>query len=304
MEQDGEKLLLFGGKPSRYLSEWEITSDLALAERKLDVRFEEVPQAELVARYESLDEDGLMEASGLAQDLVKGALPHRKRQMPPPPYQEDIAKAMGLYVTMKQIVDEREGDAVTIACGPWIRGEGLPTPCVALMLFQEQGVPAACQGDIDALLTMILFNRVAGLPSFMGGAIKVRGHLGISHCVLCRHMLGAKADLQPYQVSDYHGRKAGPTVWTGVPVGEVATVARLTRNLKSLLLATGTVVASDTSNSRCRNVLAIEVPDRERVFRAVKGVQNHYVVALGDHVPALSQLAEAKDIEVDRLDQP
>jgi len=172
------------------------------------------------------------------------------------------------------------------------------------MLFQEQGVPAACQGDIDALLTMVLFRRVAGLPSFMGGAIKARGHLGISHCALCRHMLGAEADPQPYQVSDYHGRKASPTVWTGVPVGEAATVARLTRNLDRLLLTTGTVVASDTSNSRCRNTLVIEVPDRERVFRAVKGVQNHYVVALGDHAQALSQLAEASDIEVHRLDGP
>ena len=78
-------------------------------------------------------------------------------------------------------------------------------------------------------------------------------------------------------------RKPSPTVWTGVPAGEV--------------------VASDTSNWRCRNTLAIKVPDRERVFRAVKGVQNDTVVALGDQLTALSHLAGARDIEVVRLDQ-
>jgi len=111
-------------------------------------------------------------------------------------------------------------------------------PCVALMLFQEQGIPTACQGDIDALLTMVLFKRVAGRSSLR------------------------------------------------------------------LLLFAGPVVASQTDNARYRNTLVVQVPDRERAFKAVKGVQNHYVAALGDHTRALTELAEAKDIQVICLDLP
>jgi L-fucose isomerase-like protein len=299
----GEKLLLFGGVPSAYLGKWRITKDLVLAEEKLDVRFETVPHDELLARYALPDEREAMEAARLARELIDGASESGPPSIPPAPSEEEVLKATRLYVAMKNIVETRGGQAVTIACGPWIAGEELPVPCVALMLFQERGIPAACQGDIDALLTMLLYKRVTGLPSFMGGAVEVGENLGISHCVLCRNMLGPNGEAQAYVVSNYHGRKDSPTVWTAAPVGETVTIARLTRNLEHLLLTTGTVVATETGDRRCRNILVVDVSDRDRVFGAVMGIQNHYVVAYGDHTRALTELAEAKQIEVVRLEK-
>lgn len=303
MEHQREKLLLFSGLPSAYLAEWQITDDLALAESKLGVRFEAVSHEELVARYTSLDEAGQGEALRLAQELLEGASRQRPPGIPPAPPRDAIVDATRLYVAMQQFVVEHNSDAVTVACSPWIHGKDLPVPCVALMLFQEQGIPAACQGDIDALLTMVLFKRVSGRASFMGGAVDAQGQLGLSHCVICRNLPGPHADLQPYVISDYHGRKESPTIWAEVPAGETVTVARLTRNLERLLLSPGTLLGSQADSARCRNTLVIEVPDRERVFRAVKGVQNHYVAALGDHTRALTELAEARGIQVVRLDR-
>jgi L-fucose isomerase-like protein len=303
MTRPDERLLLFGGLPTEYLTEWEITSDLSLAEARLGVHFETIIHDALLARFRSLDGDGLQTAAELAEGLVDGASSGRQR-MPAPPEMKQIVAATQLYVAMNQITEERRGDAVTIACWPWIRGEDLPTPCVALMLFQERGIPAACQGDIDALLTMVLLKRVTGWSSFMGGAIKAQGHLGINHCVICRRMAGPEGACQAYALSSYHGRKESPTVFAGVPTGQVVTVARLTRNLEQLLLLKGTLVANQTDNSRCRNTLVIDVPDRERAFRAVKGIQQHYVVALGDHTQAISNLAANHDIDIVRLDAP
>ena len=300
-----ETLLLFGGVPSNYLEEWEITDDLELAESKLGVLFKSVSADDLVARYHALDERDRTEASQLAQDLIDNASPQGKAGMPshvpPPPSQEEIAKATGLYVAMRQFVEAYDADAVTITCGPWIRGEDLPVPCMALMLFQEQGLPAACQGDLDALLTMVLFKRATGWTSFMGGAVKAQGHVGLSHCVLCRTMPGPDRE-QAYVISNYHGRKESPTIWVDVPVGETVTVARLTRNLERLLLFKAPVVANEAENARCRNTLIVDVPDRDRVFQAVKGHQNHYVAAFGDHTGALTEMAADRGIEVVRLD--
>lgn len=305
MEHKPETLLLFGGVPSNYLEEWEITDDLELAESKLGVRFETVPTNVLASRYHALDEGARTEASQLAQDLIANASPQGKAGMPsdvpPPPLPEEIAKATGLYVAMRQFVAAHDADAVTIACGPWIRGEDLPVPCMALMLFQEQGLPAACQGDIDALLTMVLFKRATGWTSFMGGAVEAQGHLGLSHCVLCRTMPGPDRE-QAYVISNYHGRKESPTIWVDVPVGETVTVARLTHNLERLLLFKAPVVANEAGNARCRNTLVVDVPDRDRVFQAVKGHQNHYVAAFGDHTRALTEMAANRDIQVVRLD--
>jgi L-fucose isomerase-like protein len=299
MERRGEKLLLFGGVPSDYLEEWEITNDLALAESKLNVRFEPIPDEELVGRYRSLGEE---EAARLTDDLVEGASSTDRRKMPPAPLRDEIVKAVRLFIAMQQLVEEREADAVTITCGSWIRSEDLPVPCVALMLFQEQGLPAACQGDIDALLTMVMVKRATGWTSFMGGAVEAQGHLGLSHCVLCRTMPDPDRE-QAYVISNYHGRKESPTIWVDVPVGETVTAARLIRNLERLLLFKGEIIANQASNSRCRNTLVVNVPDRARVFDAVKGIQNHYVAAFGDHTQALTEMAEDRGIDVVRLDE-
>ncbi len=297
----GETLLLFGGVPTSYLKEWHITRDLSLAEETLGVCFEEVAQDALMDRYKAMDHDAREEAAYLAQRLVEEASTDPHPEMPPAPPLQEIEKATRLYLAMQYFVEVHDAHAVSIVCGPWMTEE-YPTPCVALMLFQERGLPAACQGDIDALLTMVLFKRLAGLASFMGGAVEVGQHLGISHCVLCRNLQGANTELQPYWLSNYHGRKASPTVWTDVPSGMPVTIARFTQNLESLLLTTGMTVyrdvAAQASEKRCRNTLIVQVPDRARVLAAVKGVQNHYVVAYGDHAQGLTALAEGKGIQV------
>jgi L-fucose isomerase-like protein len=199
---------------------------------------------------------------------------------------------------MKSFVEQRRAAAVSAICGPFIRDADKPVPCVALTLFQDRGIPAACQGDIDALLTMILFKRVSGQPGFMGGPIEDGGYLAVSHCVMSRQMRGTNAVQQPYYFGDYHGRKTSPTIHTDLPTGEVVTVARLTQNLESLILTAGVVVDSRDVPGRCRNSLVIQVSDLPQLLSMVKGVQYHLVVAAGDYTGQLADLAERLGIEV------
>jgi hypothetical protein len=81
-------------------------------------------------------------------------------------------------------------------------------------------------------------------------------------------------------------------------VGQAVTVARLTKDLESLLLMRGAVVASHDTNHRCRNTVAIQVADRSAVLKAVKGIQTHLVLACGDHTETLAALAADMGIKV------
>lgn len=288
--KDGEILLLFGGLPRGYLDRWEITSNLELAEEKLNVKFEIVSTEELLSKYGSLDVTGIAEAKRLAEEIIRKSLKDPKSKSL---NIEEVEKATKLYVAMKSFVEEHEADAVTIDCGPWTR-----TPCIALTLLQEEGIPAACQGDIDALLTMVLFKRASGLASFMGGGIKASGHLGVSHCVLSRNACGLELPPQPYYLSDYHGRKTSPTIHTTIPEGQMVTVARLTRNLGNLILTWGVVIENQDEKDRCRNTVVIKVKDRDKVLKAVRGVQQHLVVACRDQRKAMTSLAKEAGISV------
>lgn len=290
----GEKLLLFGALPVAYLTEWEITQDLELAEEKLSVSFAAVPVEDLFVEQDSLGDVDAALAKRLARKLGAEAAddPDAVELS-----RAQLEKATRLYVAMENIRDREGADGVSTVCRA-IKGEERATPCIALTLFQERGIPAACQGDIDAWLTMVLFKRLTGWISFMGGAHVMGDDVAISHCVLCRAMRGPEAPEQPYYVSDYHGRDPGPTLGTELPSGETVTIARLTRDLESLLLTSGTVTGCGHGDGLCRNRLLIDVPDRQRLLEAVKGHQNHYVVACGDHVSAMRALAVELEIPV------
>jgi len=103
---------------------------------------------------------------------------------------------------------------------------------------------------------------------------------------------------QTYYISDYHSRKNSPTIHTAIPRGTPVTVARLTRNLENLILTLGRVVGDHDLKDRCRNTVVVEVEDLERVLRAVKGIQQHLVVACGDLGNAATALAKEAGIGV------
>jgi len=293
VKKGGEKILLFGGLPYSYLNSWEITSELKLIEMKINVKFEEVSMKKLEAKIRELNGAEQMKASDLAEQLLSEALNDPQAKTPE---KEEIMKATRLYVAMKSIIEEHSAEALTIACGPWIKNG--PVPCVALTMFREEGIPAACQGDIDALITMILFKRASRWTSFMGGGIKIENYLGVSHCVLSRRMLGPTEPKLPYYISDYHGRKSSPTIHTIMPEGLIVTVARVTRNLESLILTAGKVVGNLDLKDKCRNTLLIEVKNVDKVLKAVKGVQQHFVVACGYLEKSMIALAEKAGMRI------
>ena len=289
----GEKALLFGGLPEAYLDTWEITSDLDLVTERLDVAFESVPNAELAERYLNATPAERALTARLIADMLADVDTRTASPMPP---LSGIEKAVRLYVVMDTMREARGCDAVSIVCRPWIEDPGAPVPCTALMMFQENGIPAACQGDLDALLTMILFRRIGAQTTFMGGAHLGHQHLSISHCALARTVAGDS--LQTYEIQDYHGHKASPTVRTHVPIGETVTLARLTKSLDSLLLTTGTVKGEGRTPRACTNALLIEVNNRNRVINAVNGPQNHYVLAWGDRSYELATEARSYGIPI------
>jgi L-fucose isomerase-like protein len=290
-----DKALLFGRCPHDYLAEWEITSDFGLVRRKLGVEIEEVPREELAARCEALSKKESAEAAALAEALIAGADQGER----PRPGDNEIVKATRLYMAMNAFLDERRADAATIVCNDFRTGgyQDFPVPCVALTFLQDRGIPAACQGDMDALLTMILFKRATGRVSFMGGARAEGERLTVSHCVLSRRMTGPGA-AEPYHLADYHGTRPSPTIHTDLPRGQEVTVARLTRNLERLIVTRGTVVDSRDEPGSCRNTLEIEVEDVGKLMSAVRGVQYHLVLACGNHVSAMCDRATEAGVQV------
>ena len=290
-----EQILIFGGISQSYLDQWEVTSDLSLIEHKMGVHFVEISTETLITKMQQL----MSREREMTQQITQQLIMQASSNLQTSSIEENsVVDAVKLYIAMNHFVDKYHATAVTIACRPWIQNAEITTPCIALMLFQEAGVPAACQGDLDALMTMVLFKRVAGVMSVMGNNFEVERHLGIGHCVVSRRFCGVSNTLNPYYIRDYHGRQPSPTVHPIPPTNQVVTIARLTQNLEQLILTSGVLVDNRDLPERCRNTLIIQVADTRQVLNNMKGLQQHLVVACGDHRKTLSEYAQSRGITI------
>ena len=299
-----EKALILGGIPGRYHTACDISSEAEfdVIKEKMGVTFTLVALDTIFEAYRELPADKRKEARAIADDLIKGATQVKGlKQLD----DSAVEKSARFYVAVRSLIEKEGASSATITCGPYIRDPEMPTPCMTLGLLQENGIPAACQVDIDALLTMVLFKRLGNMPSFMGNTFARDERLVVQHCVTCRKMRGFDKNLYDYSISDYHGRKDTPTIHAFLPEGETVTVARLTRGLEDLILTTGTLADCMDANispehpARCRNAFIIKTDGLADIMRIVgRRSQYHMVVAYGDHTESLSEFCREKGIGV------
>jgi L-fucose isomerase-like protein len=286
---DNDTFLIFGGLPTAYLARSRITDDLEVIRRTLGLAGVELPVEAIAQRQREVEEDA---AQAIARRLISGALFRRSDQ----PADERVLDAARMYLAMRSLVEEHAASAVTMVCAEWKSPRERPVPCVPLMLLAEGGVPAGCQGDLDALLTMVLFRRAAGRCSFMGGLHERDGKAVVSHDVLPRSFADPNR-FSDYTIGDYHGQKPSPTVHVRVPGGGPVTLARLTRNLETLLLARGTLLGCADAPIRCRNALVIETSALEVLMSLRVDNQYHFAVCAGDCVEPMADAARAAGID-------
>lgn len=211
----------------------------------------------------------------------------------------DVTNAARLFLALSNILEQRKGNAMTINCLELINLEA-PPPCYAMSRLLDKGIYAGCEGDVSALLTMMLLGYLAHGPAFMGNVVWANPEsniLKISHCVVPTKMAGFSQPPRRYTLRNYHGRY-GVTAYVELGIGQEVTIARLARNLDKVLILQGELVdCRDTT--ACRTTLSARVTDVRKFVRCALG--NHHALVYGSHArqtKALSQALGISTIEV------
>jgi len=61
----------------------------------------------------------------------------------------DVAR---LYAVLSEMMAERRANAMAINCFE-LRNMRVPHPCFPMVHLRDEGIPAACESDVSALLT-------------------------------------------------------------------------------------------------------------------------------------------------------
>jgi len=251
--------------------------------KKLGVDLEYVKSDEVIERWKNVDERN---ARVLAKKWIEGAENIIGAK------EEDVVSVAKLYTVMRGLLREKNAQALTMAYGD----NPLPVPCVAYTNLRDEGIPAACEADINSLLSMTIMHYVGDKPSFMGNIFidPADKNLVISHCVCPRKMQGYSTKPVPYVLRPYHTAEfAGSlTAFVKMKKGQEITLWRLSGDLERMLMTKGTIVESSEYKGKtyCRIKTKVKIGNPRELVHKASG--NHHVIVYGDYTERLRRLNE------------
>lgn len=223
------------------------------------------------------------------------------------PTKEDIEKAARVSVALDNLISRKQADALAIGtCMGWLP-QGFP--CLGFARLRDRGVPAACEGDMDSLLTMLLFQYAIDRPGFQGNATfdTARNALWTAHCTAPLKMDGPDGEAAPYLLrghSEVGGSGCVPEVQ--YRVGEVITRTKFV-NLETILASTGEIIeVPEKSVHGCRTQIVTKVRSAAEMAANWSSILEtedamtllHRVVFYGDHMESARHLANLMGFRV------
>lgn len=75
--------------------------------------------------------------------------------------EQDGVYAMKVYAALYDMIQEYGLDAVTVGCYPHLMGK----VCMSIALLADQGIPFACEGDVNGAVAQLILTLLTGTPT-------------------------------------------------------------------------------------------------------------------------------------------
>jgi len=229
------------------------------------------------------------------------------------PTREDVVKAARASLALDQLVAENRVDGLCVGtCMRWLpRG----FPCLGFSRLNDRGIPAACDGDMDCMLTMLIFQNALGQAGFLGNAACVdtaKNAFHLSHCSAPLRMEGPASPKAPYLLRRHAEVRGGAVPEVHYRIGQKVTFTKLI-HLNTLLVFTGKIIEVPEvpagTERGCRTELVAEVDDADKLLANWGGgalgdsakdyyASLHRVAYYGDHTRSIRHLGHLMGLKV------
>ncbi|GAB6102565.1 L-fucose/L-arabinose isomerase family protein [Thermococcus atlanticus] len=195
------------------------------------------------------------------------------------PQREDLVKAGRIYLTLKRIVEDYRLDGFTIGCFDLLQ-KLKGTPCLALAMFNAQGIPAACEGELNSLLGMAIARIFFNKPAFMGNIADYGDdYVILAHCTAPL--------IAGYSLRSHFESGIGVGVEVGLPKGRASLLKIRGRKV---VVAGVEVAGRERSESRCRTQLRLKIEEAKDFMDGTLG--NHHLLVYADSEELADLLSE------------
>ena len=259
----GDKIAVFG-EPSDWLIASNVDRDFL--KQKFNIDFVDIPLETLFRRF-SLIDDNMVEF--LTTDFQ--AVTSRGETT-----ERDLLDSLKIYLAINQICQENNCTCATVRCFSIIE-KLKATGCLALALLNDEGIDAACEGDLQSLLSMILVRRVTGMPSFMANpsAMSKDNHTTtFAHCTVPTTMC------RRYGFRSHFESQCGLAVAGEFSPSEVFTIFKWGgEKLDRFFVEEAVSVVAPSNENLCRSQLTLNFYNPEYILNNPIG--NHHIIVKG-----------------------
>lgn len=261
---------------------------------RFGVRFSHVNAQEVFDVIDELSEEEKADCQKKADELIAYA---DGVHMPA----EYVKNDMEFYAAIKKLMALHECNAFTIPCFEVCATRELNrrkfTFCLTKSLLKEEGIPAACAGDVGSVLSIAILTAIANAAPYMGNTMvwkREENICRILHDVPTRYMKGFTHPL-PVELVSFAMDGWGTTLRYDFSrdIGEKVTLINISPDMSKLMVASGEVCGCDNYlTPECKLSMDFRVKDADHFHDCQKWVGHHFALVYGDYCDEAAAVAE------------
>lgn len=196
-----------------------------------------------------------------------------------------------IYRALRELVEEYRLDGLTLRCFDLLTSLG-NTGCLALARLNSEGIVATCEGDVPAMLTMLVAQALSGESGFQCNPARMdpeKGEILFAHCTLPLSMA------RTYNFDTHFESGIGVGIHGEIPEGPV-TIMKFDGALRRCYAEEATLVRNEYGQNLCRTQALVRLDEgsssiRNYFLRGPFG--NHHVILPGRWTSRLRSLMDS-----------
>ena len=256
------------GKPSDWLIASGVDEDVVFD--RLGISFQYIPMEELMDEYSSL-KDEIQESREAVGEAYSGQ---------PTNVKEAVPGAYRIYKALSTIATDYGLAGLTIRCFDLLTSVH-NTGCLALARLNSEGIVAGCEGDIPAMLSMMIGRAVTGYSGFQANPSSIdpeSGEIVFAHCTVPLDMVSS------FGLDTHFESGIGVGIRGHIPEGPV-TVFKVSGDLSRHFVCEGELVRNESKPDLCRTQVVLRLPSAATEYFLTEPIGNHHIILPG-HVAA------------------
>ena len=188
-----------------------------------------------------------------------------------------MAGAEAIYQRLKDIVEQNNLQGVTLRCFDLL-STVKNTGCIALSKLNDEGIPAACEGDIPTLLTMMIVKRLTGQLCFQVNPARVQpdGKMLFAHCTLPLGMT------EKHEYTTHFESGIGVAIHGDLPTGDY-TLIKMSGDMQRMLAEDVTLERCQFEPTLCRTQVWVQATPEVSHYFMTDPIANHHILIRGHH---------------------